>query len=382
MKKKEGINRKKYAFQKRSPFATIEAEKVEPCSSLAGQPRRGRKRGWVIAVLAVLAAVGIALLVWGQDLLDGWQARQTEARLEGLYHAPASASALYEAGETYKPQASVMPSPESAASATPTLSPNDAAVASAPTPMPLETVPPIQADFQDLYQQNNHLIGWLRFGENVDSPVVWYDNDYYLHHDYFSRTSRNGVLFLNANNSVLPRDDVWLIHGHNMASGAMFGRLRRYMEYSYVCEYPLVMFRTVYDDAEVYYAPIAAFDASMAEGFSGYFDITQMVFENDDERLADMNASPTPEPLVTPSTTRQSVAYQEYLDAILNQSYWKTPVDVNVDDQLLMLVTCSYIQEDGRFILVCRKLRDDEVPSEIEALYTTEEAQPVPTAAP
>ena len=47
-------------------------------------------------------------------------------------------------------------------------------------------------------------------------------------------------------------------------------------------------------------------------------------------------------------------------------------VDVNAEDELLMLVTCSYQHEDGRFMLICRKLRPDETPEAVKALFTQE----------
>ena len=42
---------------------------------------------------------------------------------------------------------------------------------------------------------------------------------------------------------------------------------------------------------------------------------------------------------------------------------------MTVEDKLLMLVTCSYFQEDGRFVLVCRALRENETPEQISELY-------------
>ena len=50
-------------------------------------------------------------------------------------------------------------------------------------------------------------------------------------------------------------------------------------------------------------------------------------------------------------------------------SLWESPVDVNVDDKLLMLITCSYDLEDGRLMVVCRRLRDGETPEEVAGLF-------------
>ena len=110
-----------------------------------------------------------------------------------------------------------------------------------------------------------------------------------------------------------------LIHGHNMKSGARFGRLRRYAKYDYAARHPLVGFRTIRDPGEVCYAVIAAFDAFIA--------------------------------------------------ALRERSYWQSPVDARAGDRLLMLVTCSCGHADGRFILVCRRLREGETREDVEALF-------------
>ena len=203
----------------------------------------------------------------------------------------------------------------------------------------------IQSDFSALYEKNEDIVGWLIAGENVDYPVVWRDNTFYLDHDFYGSSDANGTLFVNEENTMWPADDVILIHGHNMNNGAMFGKLLNFVDYGYLSQYPLVSFRTIYDEDEyVYYVPVAAFNASMTEGNPEYFDILQMNFENAQD-------------------------YQHYLDSLQAWSAWKSPAGVTPEDSLLMLVTCSYDQDDGRFMLVCRKLRDGETTDDIQRLF-------------
>lgn len=203
----------------------------------------------------------------------------------------------------------------------------------------------IQSDFSALYEKNEDIVGWLIAGENVDHPVVWRDNTFYLDHDFYGSSDENGTLFVNEENTMWPADDVILIHGHNMNNGAMFGKLLNFLDYGYLSQYPLVSFRTIYDEDEyVYYVPVAAFNASMTEGNPEYFDILKMNFENAQD-------------------------YQNYLDSLQAWSAWKSPAGVTPEDSLLMLVTCSYEQDDGRFMLVCRKLRDGETTDDIQRLF-------------
>ena len=62
--------------------------------------------------------------------------------------------------------------------------------------------------------------------------------------------------------------------------------------------------------------------------------------------------------------------YEKYLNELLEHSRWSSPIETTVGDDLIILITCSYYQEDGRFILVCRKLRDNETPEMITQIYS------------
>ena len=221
-----------------------------------------------------------------------------------------------------------------------------------------QEAPPVAEDLADAYAKNEDLVGWLKAGESIDLPVVQSDNTYYLDHGFTGEEDKNGTLFLNMNNQLFPPDDVLLIHGHNMKDGSMFGTLSQFEQYDYVKEHPIVTFQTIHDEEPVYYVPVSVFNASMLPDHSSYFDITQIVFPDDEEGAAE-----------DPSTFRQSSAFRTYLDELRAVSLWESPVDVNVDDKLLMLITCSYDLEDGRLMVVCRRLRDGETPEAVAGLF-------------
>ena len=218
--------------------------------------------------------------------------------------------------------------------------------------------PAVAEDLTQAYAQNDDLVGWLKAGDGIDLPVVQSDNTYYLDHGFTGEENKNGTLFLNMNNQLFPADDVLLIHGHNMKDGSMFGTLSKFERYDYACEHPIVTFQTIHDEEPVYYVPISVFNASMLPDHSSYFDITQIVFPDDEEGGEEDS-----------STFRQSTAFRTYLDELKAVSLWESPVDVNVDDKLLMLITCSYDLEDGRLMVVCRRLRDGETPEEVAELF-------------
>ena len=134
------------------------------------------------------------------------------------------------------------------------------------------------------------------------------------------------------------------IDGHD----AFLTPLRYRRELGYLQETPAhVEFHTIYADEqkhEAWYVPISFFSASMIEGEAGYFDVLPMFFLNEE-------------------------SHQTYLDTITARSMWKAPTDVTTDDKLIMLITCSYDLDDSRYLLICRQLREDETPEEMEKLY-------------
>ena len=275
-----------------------------------------------LLVLILAALVTVIYLAVGRDWLDGRNASDTERRTQELFYGQTSSAFSFFAS----------------ASAEAVVDPEDL---------------PVDARFAALYEQNPDVVGWLKGGENIDAPVVQRDNEYYMDHNFFGAEDRNGTLFINADNELDPRDDVLLIHGHNMKNGDMFGKLLSFREESYMREHPLVSFQLATGEGEPWYVAIAAFDASMLPDERSYFDITQILFDSD------------PVPAGQENAPRRSASFQAYLDSLQKRSYWPSPVDVSVEDRLLMLITCSYEQEDGRFVLVCRQLREGETPESI-----------------
>lgn len=204
----------------------------------------------------------------------------------------------------------------------------------------------MQDKFADMYERNNDLIGWIRVNEDIDYPIVWRDedNDFYMNHDYDKNFSDDGWIFLDKRNGNLMNDDQLLIYGHNMRSGSMFGELDRYRKLSYVQEQPFIEIQSIYDAEPRKYVIVSLFDASMNKDHESYIKITNFNFETPEEK-------------------------QSYIDAISAKSLLDLPCDAVSEDQLVTLVTCSYSQPNGRFLVVARELRDNETAEQIADMY-------------
>ena len=208
-------------------------------------------------------------------------------------------------------------------------------------PVAEATLPPMQESFAELYAQNPHVVGWLEMDPDIALPVVQWDNSFYMDHDFDGNESVAGTLFVDSRNSLDPQDDHILIYGHNMKDGSMFGSLNNYRNVGFLRATTCIQFNTIYGDAQ--YVPFALFDASMTKDDPNYFKLIRLNFSEEQP-------------------------FDAFLADVQSRSLFNIPVDVNEDDQLLSLVTCSYSMDNGRFIIMCRKLREDETPEQMEAL--------------
>ena len=210
--------------------------------------------------------------------------------------------------------------------------------------IPDEPLPAIQPSFQQLYNQNSDLAGWLKVADQVDQPIVQHEgNDYYMIHDFDGQEDDAGALFLDERNHLYPRDQHLLIYGHNMKDGTMFGQLSQYRDLEYLQANPTFTFQSVYDAEPTTYVVIAVADASMDAGNPDYLKIRLPNFDDGQAML-------------------------DFVDSLKGFSYFDIPVETNQDDQLLSLVTCSYFQDNGRLLVVGRALREGESAQDAAAL--------------
>lgn len=205
----------------------------------------------------------------------------------------------------------------------------------------METPPPVQQSFSELLSLNPETVGYLNAGKNISLPVVQRrnDNEYYLNHSFAGDESNAGTLFLDGSNLLIPEDDNLIIYGHNMRNGTMFHALSLFESADYVRQNPIVRFDTIYENR--LYVPFAAFTATMDEGSERYLDIRQFLFDEDSFELF--------------------VLKMEKLSTI------ETSVDVRYGDKLLLLVTCEYLYDNGRFVVALRELRPGETEAQMRS---------------
>jgi sortase B len=105
---------------------------------------------------------------------------------------------------------------------------------------------PIRVDFSGLLSVNKDVVGWLYCPDTVvNYPVVQAgDNKTYLHADLSGEYLRSGTLFADCDNEGPVQNRNYIVYGHSMKNGSMFGMLLDYKKQSYYDQHPVWYYLT------------------------------------------------------------------------------------------------------------------------------------------
>lgn len=182
-------------------------------------------------------------------------------------------------------------------------------------------------------EQNEDYVGWLVMEEvGVDYPVMYTPDDpeYYLRRAFDGSYAVSGTPFLGEDCTV--DSDCVIVYAHNMNDGSMFGELDRYRDEAFYAENTELTF---YVDGEARrYEVFAAVRTRVLrqneEGFRYYYAGGDC---SEEER-------------------------RQLLDWLADNALYDTGVAPGMDEQLLLLSTCSYHTQDGRFLVAARRIAD------------------------
>ncbi len=196
--------------------------------------------------------------------------------------------------------------------------------------LPTEPEEPLLEKYAALYEENHDLIGWLSIeGMVIDYPVMQCEDDeYYLHHDFYGNDSKYGCLYVRNVADVDTPGTNFIIYGHNMKDGSMFGDLDLYRRESFCREHPIISFDTLYEERT--YEVLAVFRSQVYHSGEDAFKYYQF-YE---------------------AQTQEEFAY--FYENIKALALYDTGVTAEFGDTFLTLSTCAYHVEDGRFVVVAK----------------------------
>ncbi len=187
-------------------------------------------------------------------------------------------------------------------------------------------------EYKNLLKKNQRLIGWLKIADtNIDYPVMQTeDNEYYLDHNLNQEYDKNGSIFMDKDCDTLNESTNYILYGHNMRSGQMFGNLDKYEEKSYYEDHKYIQFDTIYEKGK--YEVMYVFRSKV-------YGETEIVFKYYQ--------------FIDAYSEQEFDSYMKEMAAI---SFYDTGVTAKFGDQLLTLSTCDYEEDNGRFVVVAKKV--------------------------
>lgn len=206
-----------------------------------------------------------------------------------------------------------------------------------------EVVATLSHDWDKLHGINKEIIGWVTINNTViDYPVLQHDGDnddsqYYLYRDYNKDYSGYGSIFMDYRSNKGTNSKNMILHGHHMNDGSMFQNLMYYGlttgDLDFYKKSPTIRFDTADGDGE--YKIISVFKTNTEESQGEFFNYLTGSFDSDAE-------------------------FMNYVYLVRVRSLIDCPVNVNENDQLITLSTCSYEYSEFRTVIVARKVRAGE----------------------
>ena len=202
----------------------------------------------------------------------------------------------------------------------------------ADTPQESEPLPELTAfeKYRSVQEQNSDFVGWISIGgTNIDYPVMQTidEPNYYLKRSFEKQYSDYGVPYVQEN-CDLGLSDNCVIYGHHMNNGSMFADLCKYESKDFYKAHRTIRFDTLSGFGE--YEVVAVFKtvAYSEQGFK-YYHFTRA------ESAAD---------------------FDDYIAQCKALALYDTGVSAEYGDRLITLSTCEYSSQNGRMVVVAKKI--------------------------
>ena len=192
-----------------------------------------------------------------------------------------------------------------------------------------------QEQYAALVAINPDCVGFLEIPNTpVQFPVMLTADDpkHYLYRDFYRKSEKRGTPFLDGA-TVLGESQNYIIYGHNMKDGSVFGTLPSYLVRDYCEKHKLIYFNTavsegVYEVVAVCLTEVLAKDSSDFKYYQYGGPLSQGDFEI-------------------------------YSETIKSMAKYLRQMDIEWGDELLTLSTCYHRRagDDGRLIVVAKRIR-------------------------
>lgn len=187
-------------------------------------------------------------------------------------------------------------------------------------------------DFNKLLSINTDTVAWIRFNNDKINNVIVHttDNSYYLNHNFNKKKNQAGTIFMDYRNTSFDDKNV-VLFGHAMTDDTMFGSLKDVFKDDFFKKKENNYIKVYNKDNKILTYQIFSYYIIEKEE---YYITTS--FNNDND-------------------------FSKFIDTIRKRSYRKFDIDVNVNDNILTLSTCSGTGgTTKRKVIHCKRIENNE----------------------
>lgn len=185
-------------------------------------------------------------------------------------------------------------------------------------------------DFKILKEKNNEIVAYLKVNNTKIDYVVTKGNDnaYYLKHNLYKQYNRAGWIFMDYHNKLDGTDKNIVIYGHNTLDGTMFGTLRK------------VVKKEWYENVDNHFINLVTENGVL----------TYQVFSTYSIKVEDYYIN---------TIFKDNSEFNVFVNTLKKRSVYDYNVDVDGDDSILTLSTCT---GNGKSRMVLHAKRIDLIP--------------------
>lgn len=194
------------------------------------------------------------------------------------------------------------------------------------------TEPVMFPEYEVVYNKNKDMVGWIEIpGTTISYPVVHTPDrpNYYLRKNFYGDYATCGTLYVREDCDVFRPSDNVTIYGHNMSNGTMFADLHLYEKQDFWQNNRYIHFDTLYEyhTYEIFAAFVSS--AKLDEGAFPYHLFDDAASEEE---------------------------FNKFVSNCKELSLYDTEITPEFGDKLITLSTCDKSIEQGRFVVVARRV--------------------------
>ena len=259
-------------------------------------------------VVLLVAAFGISAFMVGNYLIEG---KKQADRYDELSNIAANVQETVPAVTTEAQE----PSAETAETTAPTE----------------PTEPGILPGYKELYEMNNHMVGWIKMeGTKMDYPVMQSpeSENFYLYKNFDKKESSRGSIYAREVCDINEPSDNITLYGHNMADGSMFACLGNYINKAAWDNNSLIFFDTLTEYHTYKIFAVFKTSANIGQGFAYH-------------KFVD---------------AADAAEFDEFVSTCKKLSFYDTGITPVYGDKLICLSTCEYTLDNGRLVVAAVRI--------------------------